>query len=62
MTELPKQDIATGLEEIRDRIERTEFDDQTPEEKIRELQKTLRSGDDPVYILDQAVEALTGEE
>ena len=56
------ENIATNLEEIRDRIERMDFDDQTPEEKIQELTKTLRDGDDPVYILDQAIEELTGEE
>lgn len=55
-------EIATGLEEIRDRIERTEFDDQNPEEKIEELNQVLRSGDDVVYVIDQAIEELAGGE
>jgi len=55
------KDIANGLEEIRDRVERTGYDDQTAEEKIEELNQVLRSGDDPIYVLDQAIEKLVEE-
>lgn len=59
---MENKDIAQGLEQIRDRINRLDFDDQTAEEKIRELQKTLRTGDDTVYVLDKAIERLGDDE
>lgn len=58
MTQLDDKELRKGLEQINKRIEATRYDDLTREEKINQLQETLRSGDDTVYLLDQAIKRL----
>lgn len=58
MTDLDDKELRQGLTEIVERIEMTGYDDKTPEEKLEELNHVLKSGDDIVYVLDQAIERL----
>jgi uncharacterized protein YbaP (TraB family) len=58
MTQLDDKELRKGLEQINQRIEATNYDDLTKEEKINQLQETLKSGDDIVYLLDQAINLL----
>lgn len=62
MTELDDKQITKGLEEIRDRVEAVEYDDATIEDKLDMFRNVLESGDDIVYVLDQAIESLTDKE
>lgn len=52
--------VSSLLERISDRIEMADYDDMTAEQVLNEINKPV-SGEDPVYVLDEAVRLLNEE-
>jgi len=59
---LDKQTTVSGLDEILERLSLVGYDDITQQQLYKEMQRPLKSGDDPQYVLECAMDIITDDQ